>query len=117
MNKSLLEPAVKLFRYLRPDFVCPTWSWSVTSGVVARERTSSCLWSNRYFFEQDLGYPVTSIDTGDLGRADLSQFDVLVTPDGYYGSLFNDSTLDKVKTFVMRSGGKVVCLSRERFCR
>jgi hypothetical protein len=24
MNKSLLEPAVKLFRYLRPDFVCPT---------------------------------------------------------------------------------------------
>ena len=31
-------------------------------------------------------------------------------PDGYYGSLFSDKIMDKVKTFV-RSGGKVMALS------
>lgn len=63
-----------------------------------------------YFFEQTLGYPVTSIDTDNLGRVSLDQFDVLVMPSGWYGSVLNDSTLDKVKDFV-RGGGKVIALA------
>ena len=62
-----------------------------------------------YFFEQTLGYPATSIDTGSLGRVDLEEFDVLVMPSGWYGSVLNESTLDKVKDFV-RGGGKVIAI-------
>ncbi len=62
-----------------------------------------------YFFEQTLGYPATSIDTDDLGRAPLDQFDILVMPNGWYGSVLNDSTFDKVKDFV-RGGGKVIAI-------
>ncbi|AWH73004.1 zinc carboxypeptidase [Dokdonia sp. Dokd-P16] len=63
-----------------------------------------------YFFEQTLGYPATSIDTGNLGRINLEDFDVLVMPSGWYGSVLNDSTLDKVKDFV-RGGGKVIAIA------
>lgn len=63
-----------------------------------------------YFFEQTLGYPATSIDTDNLGRVSLDQFDVLVMPSGWYGSVLNESTLDKVKDFV-RGGGKVIALA------
>jgi len=111
--KRGLEPAVSSFATSGPDFGSPDVKLISAPRValLRGERTSSLSYgATWYFFEQDLGYPVTSIDTGDLGRADLSQFDVLVMPDGYYGSLLNDSTLDKVKTFV-RSGGKVVALS------
>ncbi|SCY18161.1 Zinc carboxypeptidase [Nonlabens sp. Hel1_33_55] len=111
--KRELEPALSSFATSGPDFGSPDVKLISAPRValLRGERTSSLSYgATWYFFEQDLGYPVTSIDTGDLGRADLSQFDVLVMPDGYYGSLLNDSTLDKVKTFV-RSGGKVVALS------
>lgn len=63
-----------------------------------------------YFFEQTLGYPATSIDTDYLGRVSLDQFDVLVIPSGWYSSLLNDSTLDKIKDFI-RGGGKVIALA------
>ncbi len=62
-----------------------------------------------HFFEQTLEYPVTSIDTGNIGRVSLDQFDVLVMPSGWYGSVLNDSALDKVKDFV-RGGGKVIAI-------
>lgn len=62
-----------------------------------------------YFFEQTLGYPATSIDTDNLGRVSLDQFDVLVMPSGWYGSVLNESTLTKVKDFV-RGGGKVIAI-------
>lgn len=111
--KRGLEPAISSFATTGPDFGSPDVKLISAPRValLRGERTSSLSYgATWYFFEQDLGYPVTSIDTGDLGRADLSQFDVLVMPDGYYGGLLNDSTLDKIKTFV-RSGGKVVALS------
>lgn len=111
--KRGLEPAISSFATTGPDFGSPDVKLISAPRValLRGERTSSLSYgATWYFFEQDLGYPVTSFDTGDLGRADLSQFDVLVMPDGYYGGLLNDSTLDKIKTFV-RSGGKVVALS------
>jgi hypothetical protein len=75
------------------------------------EKTSSLSYGAAwYFFEQDLKFPVTSLDTGDLGSADLSQFNVLVMPDGYYNSLLDSKMIKKVKDFV-RDGGKVIAIS------
>ena len=62
-----------------------------------------------YFFEQDLQYPVTTIDTDYFDRVNLDGFDILILPDGYYGGMMNDAVLGKVKSFV-RNGGKVVAI-------
>ncbi len=61
-----------------------------------------------HFFEQQLHYPVTSIDTGDFRASTLSGFDVLVMPSGWYSSLKGD-TVDDIKTWVQR-GGKIIVM-------
>ena len=62
-----------------------------------------------HFFEQQLQYPVTSINTSDLSGTNLSKFNVLIMPNGYYGGLLNDNLIDKLKTWV-RSGGKLIAI-------
>lgn len=62
-----------------------------------------------HFFEQQLNYPITSIDTEDFNTNSLSQFDVLVMPNGWYGGMLNESTLEAVSNWV-RSGGKIIAI-------
>jgi hypothetical protein len=62
-----------------------------------------------HFFEQQLHYPLTSINTAHLSRTNLDKYNVLIIPDGYYGSVLNDTLLNKLKDWV-RSGGKVIAL-------
>ena len=62
-----------------------------------------------HFFEQQLQYPVTSINSDDLSGTNLSKFNVLIMPNGYYGGLLNDSLTDKIKTWV-QSGGKLIAI-------
>lgn len=62
-----------------------------------------------HFFEQQLHYPISVIDADYFNRVDLSNYDVLVLPNGRYGS-FADSSIDnKIKTFV-RAGGKIIAM-------
>ena len=63
-----------------------------------------------HFFEQDLKYPVTNIDTGDFSAGTLKNFDVLVLPSGWYGSKLNDSAIDGIKDWV-RNGGKIIAIA------
>jgi hypothetical protein len=62
-----------------------------------------------YFFEQELNYPVTSIDTGYFWDTDLSKLDILVLPAGNYSELFDEDRLLKLKGWV-RNGGKVIAI-------
>ncbi|WP_298903569.1 M14 family metallopeptidase [uncultured Psychroserpens sp.] len=62
-----------------------------------------------HFFEQQLKYPVTSINTDDLSGTNLSKYNVLIMPNGYYGGLLNDNLMTKLKTWV-RSGGKLIAI-------
>ena len=64
-----------------------------------------------HFFETQLKYPVTNIDTDNLSRISLAKFNVLIMPEGWYGSVLNEGTLKKLKTWV-RSGGKIITLGR-----
>lgn len=79
-------------------------------GMLRGEGTSSLnygeLW---YFFEQELNYPVTSIDTRYFNRIDLSKLDVIVLPSGNYTDLFNEEGLSRLTTWV-KGGGKVVAV-------
>ena len=64
-----------------------------------------------HFFEQQLHYPITSINSGDFRPAILQNFDVLIMPEGWYGGSLNGNTLDELKSWI-RGGGKVIALGR-----
>ncbi len=64
-----------------------------------------------HFFETQLKYPVTNIDTDDLGRISLSKYNVLIMPEGRYTRVLKDTNLDKLKKWV-RSGGKIIALGQ-----
>ena len=58
-----------------------------------------------HFFEQQIGYPVTLVKMADLGRAKLSDFDVMILADGRYGDL----PADRIQSWI-RDGGKLVAM-------
>jgi len=78
--------------------------------ILSGEGTSSlsygAIW---HFFEQQLHYPLTSINTNDLSRTNLSKYNVLILPSGYYGSVLGESNMSKLKDWV-RNGGKVIAI-------
>ncbi len=60
-----------------------------------------------FYFEQELNYPVSLINTADLAQANLSSFDVLIMPDGSYRFMNDKSVTDDLKSFVQK-GGKLI---------
>ncbi|RLD23404.1 MAG: zinc carboxypeptidase, partial [Bacteroidetes bacterium] len=64
-----------------------------------------------HFFETQLKYPVTSIDTDNFNTRVLKNFDVLIMPGGRYSDFANDNSLKDLKTWI-RSGGKVIAMGR-----
>ena len=80
--------------------------------VLSGEGTSSLSYGEIWhFFEQQLKYPITSINTDNLSRTNLDNFNVLIIPNGYYGSVLNEGNMTKLKDWV-RSGGKVIAIDR-----
>ncbi len=61
-----------------------------------------------HYFDELLQYPTTSIDVSYVGRINLSNYDVLVLPDGNYGSI-NEDKLNKIKTWV-KAGGRLIAM-------
>ncbi|WP_203296610.1 M14 metallopeptidase family protein [Luteirhabdus pelagi] len=80
--------------------------------VLQGEGTSSlsygAIW---HFFEQQLDYPVTSINTDDIGRVNLDDYNVLVVPSGWYGRAMNNDAMKGIKDWV-RGGGKLIAIGR-----
>ncbi|WGK65083.1 M14 metallopeptidase family protein [Croceiramulus getboli] len=62
-----------------------------------------------HYLEQQLHYPVTSIDTDDFKRTDLSKYNILIMPNGYYGGYLDETAMQKVTEF-LRRGGKVIAV-------
>lgn len=78
--------------------------------ILSGEGTSSLSYGSIWhFFEQQLHYPLTSINTDDFSRTNLSKYNVLIMPNGYYGSVLNDDNMKKLKDWV-RAGGKVIAI-------
>lgn len=57
-----------------------------------------------HFFEQQLHYPVTNIDTDYFKNITLDQFDVLILPSGFYQGYLDESTLGKIRDWVSKGG-------------
>ncbi len=62
-----------------------------------------------HFFETQLHYPLTILDTDYAGNINLDGFDVLILPNGWYGGVLNEGAMKKLTTWV-RSGGKVIAI-------
>jgi len=78
--------------------------------VLSGAYTSSLSYGEvQYFFEQEINYPYTAINTDDFSANTLDNYHTLVIPNGYYGSLFSKRTLDGLKSWI-RKGGKVIAI-------
>jgi hypothetical protein len=78
--------------------------------VLSGEGTSSLSYGEIWhFFEKQLKYPLTSINTDNLSRTNLSKYNVLIIPNGYYGRVLSEANMTKLKVWV-RAGGKVIAI-------
>jgi len=80
---------------------------AVVSGSQVSSTSFGEVW---YFFEQEIKYPVTVLDTDYLTNTDLSKYDVLIVPSGFY-RLFDEKYLSEVKDWV-RGGGRLILIDR-----
>jgi len=78
--------------------------------VLSGESTSSLSYGEvQYFFEQEIKYPYTAINTSDFSSSKLDNYHTLVIPNGYYDDLFSVSELEKLTSWIT-SGGKVIAI-------
>ena len=62
-----------------------------------------------HLFEQELDYPVTQLNAGDIGRLDLKDYDVLIMPNGWYRSLGDKNTAEPLRNWV-KAGGRLIAM-------
>ena len=79
---------------------------AILSGKSTSSLSYGELW---HFFEQQLHYPISSINTEHLHKTELDKYNVLIIPDGYYGDVLNENALKKLQTWI-KKGGKLVAI-------
>ncbi|MFS4467639.1 M14 family metallopeptidase [Maribacter sp. 2210JD10-5] len=79
--------------------------------VLSGEPTSTLRFGEIWhFFEQQLNYPITVLDASYFDKVNISQYDVLVFPDGYqYHDFLKENTFKKIKDWV-KDGGRLIAL-------
>lgn len=79
----------------------------VAVGDPVSQTSYGALW---YMFEREIQYPFTAMDVEQIGRTDLTKFNVIVLPDGSsgaYSSRLGKSGIERLKTWV-EDGGTLV---------
>ena len=62
-----------------------------------------------HFFDRQLKYPVTVINTTYFKNVNLNHFDLLVLPDGSYNEVLTDTVISQIREWVER-GGNLIAL-------
>lgn len=81
---------------------------AILSGKGTSSLSYGALW---HFFEQQLHYPVTSINTEHLAFINLDKYNVLIMPSGNYKSSLNKDAMKKLQSWI-KAGGKVIAIDR-----
>lgn len=87
-------------KYIKPPKI------AILSGSGASTLSFGEVW---HFFEQEIAYPVTILDTDYFRRVDLEQYNVLIIPNGYYGSILKDSDKENIADWV-KKGNKLILM-------
>lgn len=111
-HQRQLYPAASSFATTGPDFGSPSVKIindpkiAVLKGEGVSSLSYGEIW---YYFEQELQYPLTSIDLSYFRPQQLIEFDVLIIPSLRSGNLFDNHTWTGLEDWIRR-GGKVVTL-------
>ncbi|SNY99383.1 M14 metallopeptidase family protein [Flagellimonas pacifica] len=62
-----------------------------------------------HFFEQQLHYPITVLNSDYANNVDLKDYHILVLPSGNYGNFFKEKQLTKLQDWV-KGGGKIIAM-------
>jgi len=62
-----------------------------------------------HLLDQRVGQPITKVDTGDLGRIDWADYDVLVLASAGAGAALSDAQLERLRAWV-REGGTLIAV-------
>lgn len=62
-----------------------------------------------HFFEQQIDYPVTILDSDYFDEVDLAEYDVLIIPNGSYDALIDDKKREQLKNWV-KFGGRLILM-------
>ena len=62
-----------------------------------------------YYFEQELKYPLTTLNLDNYSALDLEDYDVIIFPNGNYNSLVKADKLSKLKQWV-KEGGRLIAV-------
>ena len=121
-DKKLIEIANKHERNVQPvatgfvDTGLDFGSYSVKPikkqkvALLSGEETSSLSFGEVWhFFETELKYPITNLNSDYFSRVDISKYDVIIIPEGYYSNFLTTEILDKLSSFVS-SGGTLIIL-------
>ncbi|WKN32706.1 M14 family metallopeptidase [Porifericola rhodea] len=75
--------------------------------LIGGEGTSSLAFGEVwYYFEQDIEYPLTIVDTKDIKDIDLKEYNTLILPSGNYNETLSSLDLEGW----VRAGGRVIAL-------
>ena len=80
--------------------------------IISGEDSSNMVSSLNYgaiwhFFEQELKYPLTHLNIENFDDVELNEFDALIIPSGYYGSLGNENNIEKIKSWISKGGNLI----------
>jgi hypothetical protein len=81
---------------------------AILSGKGTSSLSYGALW---HFFEQQLHYLVTSINTENFNRINLDKYNVLIIPSGNYRNILNEAGMEKLQSWI-KKGGKVIAIDR-----
>ncbi|NQY05770.1 MAG: zinc carboxypeptidase, partial [Flavobacteriaceae bacterium] len=78
--------------------------------VLSGNRTSSLSYGEiQYFFEQEIHYPYTAINTDDFSISKLNKYHILILPNGFYGGMLGKEQMNDLKSWI-RKGGKIIAI-------
>ncbi|GAA4277815.1 M14 family metallopeptidase [Aquimarina mytili] len=64
-----------------------------------------------HFFEQQLKFPITSIDTDYFEKINLSKYDVLIIPNGRYSDFLSKENIWQQVNKWAKNGGKIIAIA------
>jgi hypothetical protein len=79
---------------------------AVVSGKAVSVTAFGEVW---FYFEQEINYPITVLNSDYFDYYDINDYDVIILPNGYYGEMLSEDKLKELKRWVS-NGGRLILM-------